>query len=85
MQWLLWLPSVGSRAHRLQSLWCMDLVPHGMWNLPRPEIKTVSPALVGRFLNTGPPGKSLTDFKAKEFAQKLDCILKGSNPLVRPV
>ena len=76
---------MGSRVHGLQSLWCMNLVPHGMWNLPRPEIKPVSPALVGRFLNAGPPGKSITDFKAKEFVQKVDWILKGSNPLVGTV
>jgi hypothetical protein len=56
-----------------------------MWNLPRPEIKPVSPALVGRFLNAGPPGKSITDFKGKEFVQKVDWILKGSNPLVGTV
>ena len=30
---------------------------HGMWNLPRPGIKPTSPALVARFLTTGPPGK----------------------------
>ena len=30
----------------------------GMWNLPRPGIKPVSLALPGRFLTTGPPGKS---------------------------
>ena len=29
-----------------------------MWDLPRPGIKPVSPALAGRFLTTGPPGKS---------------------------
>ena len=33
-------------------------VPHGMWALPRPGIKPVSPALAGEFLTTGPPGKS---------------------------
>ena len=31
---------------------------HGMWNLPRPGIKPMSAALAGRFLTTGPPGKS---------------------------
>ena len=31
----------------------------GMWLLPRPRIKLMSPALAGRFLTTGPPGKSL--------------------------
>ena len=33
------------------------LLPHGMWNLPRPGIKPASPALVVRFLTTGLPGK----------------------------
>ena len=30
-----------------------------MWDLPRGRIKPVSPALAGRFLTTGPPGKPL--------------------------
>ena len=30
-----------------------------MWDLPRPGIKAMSPALAGRFLTTGPSGKSL--------------------------
>ena len=29
-----------------------------MWDLPRPGLETVSPALAGRFLTTAPPGKS---------------------------
>ena len=29
-----------------------------MWDLPRPGIKPVSPALVGGFFTIGPPGKS---------------------------
>ena len=33
-------------------------MPCGMWDLPGPGIKPVSPALAGRFLTTGPPGKS---------------------------
>jgi len=28
-----------------------------MWNLPRPGIKPMSPALAGRFLTTEPPEK----------------------------
>ena len=31
---------------------------HGMWDLPRPGLKPLSPALAGRFLTTAPPGKS---------------------------
>ena len=29
----------------------------GMWDLPRPGLKPVSPALAGRFSTTVPPGK----------------------------
>ena len=28
-----------------------------MWNLPRPGLEPVSPALAGRFSTTAPPGK----------------------------
>ena len=34
----------------------------GMWNLSRPGIALVSPALAGRFLTTGPPGNSSINF-----------------------
>ena len=33
-------------------------LPCSTWNLPRPEIKLVSPTLGGRFSTTGPPGQS---------------------------
>ena len=29
----------------------------GMWDLPRPGLEPVSPALAGRFSTTAPPGK----------------------------
>ena len=41
------LSNCGSRAHLLR----------GMWDLPRPGLEPVSPALAGRFLTTAPPGK----------------------------
>ena len=41
------LSSCGSRAQVLR----------GMWDLPRPGLKPVSPALAGRFSTTVPPGK----------------------------
>ena len=41
------LSSCGSRAQSL----C------GMWDLPRPGLEPVSPALAGRFSTTAPPGK----------------------------
>ena len=41
------LSSCGSRAQMLR----------GMWDLPRPGLEPVSPALAGRFSATAPPGK----------------------------
>ena len=41
------LSSCGSRTQSLR----------GMWDLPRPGIEPVSPALAGRFSTTAPPGK----------------------------
>ena len=41
------LSSCGSRAHLLR----------GMWDLPRPGLEPVSPALAGRLSTTVPPGK----------------------------
>ena len=43
------LSNYGSRAQLL----C------GMWDLPRPGLEPVSPALAGRFSTTAPPGKPL--------------------------
>ena len=44
------LSSCGSRAQLLR----------GMWDLPRPGLEPVSPALAGRFSTTAPPGKPQT-------------------------
>ena len=41
------LSNCGSRAQLL----------HGMWDLPRPGLEPMSPALAGRFSTTAPPGK----------------------------
>ena len=41
------LSNCGSRAELLR----------GMWDLPRPGLEPVSPALAGRFSTTVPPGK----------------------------
>ena len=42
----------GSRAQLLR----------GMWDLPRPGLEPVSPALAGRFSTTAPPGKPLNHY-----------------------
>ena len=43
------LSNYGSRAQLLR----------GMWDLPRPGLEPVSPALADRFSTTAPPGKPL--------------------------
>ena len=70
LQQLLLLWNTGSRVRGLST--CCSLAPEhrfnscgawvylirGIWNLPRPGIEPMSPALAGRFSITGPPGKS---------------------------
>ena len=48
--------SCGSQAleHRLSSWSTRALLPYSMWDLPGPGIKSMSPALAGGFLTTGP-------------------------------
>ena len=43
--------------HKLNSCDTLFLLLSGMWDLPRPGIKPVSPALAGEFFTTEPPGK----------------------------
>ena len=57
--WLLLFWSTGFRHVGFSSC-AQDQLPCSTWKLPRPEIKPVSPVLAGRFLTTGPPGKSRT-------------------------
>ena len=46
------LSNCGSRAQLLR----------GTWDLPRPGLEPVSPALAGRLSTTAPPGKPQCDF-----------------------
>ena len=45
--------------HRLSSCDPLAKLFLGMWNVSRSGIEPGSPALMGRFLTTGPPGKIL--------------------------
>ena len=56
------LSSCGSRGleRSLSSCGTQAYLLRGMWDLLRPGIEPVSPALAGRFLTTAPPGKSLS-------------------------
>ena len=46
-----------SEALGLSSCGTQAYLHCSMWNLPRLGIELMSPALAGRFLTTGPPGK----------------------------
>ena len=71
LRWLLLLWSTGSRRvgfsscgtraleRRLSSCGSRAQLLCGMWDLPRPGLEPVSPALAGGFLTTAPPGKPL--------------------------
>ena len=43
-----------------------------MWDLPRPGLEPVSPALAGRFSTTAPPGKPLQYFFKSEKGLQAD-------------
>ena len=45
------------QTHRLSNCGSRASSLHGMWDLPRPRLKPVSPASAGRFSTTAPPGK----------------------------
>ena len=65
------LSSCGSRAQLLR----------GMWDLPRPGLEPVSPALAGRFSTTAPPGKP----KGNIFNNNFKCfkmLYLGNKPTV---
>ena len=63
------LRSTGSRragsvivARRLSNCGSRAQLLRGMWDLPRPGLEPVSPALAGRFSTTAPPGKPLNSY-----------------------
>ena len=45
------------QTRRLSSCGSWAQLLRGMWDLPRPGLQPVSPALAGRFSTTAPPGK----------------------------
>ena len=57
------LSSCGSRAQLFR----------GMWDLPRPGLETVSPALAGRLSTTAPPGKPSPLFLKDNFTSYRIC------------
>ena len=45
------------QTHRLSNCGSRAQLLRDMWDLPRPGLEPVSPALAGRFSTTAPPGK----------------------------
>ena len=58
LQWLFLLWNMGSGACRLSSCGARASLLRGRWNLPGSGIEPMTPSWTGRFLATGPPGKS---------------------------
>ena len=67
------LSSCGSRAQLLR----------GMWDLPRPGLEPLSPALAGRFSTTAPPGKGNNNcFKPLSFGVVCYAAIDNLNTMV---
>ena len=47
------------QTHRLSSCGSQAQLLRGMWDLPRPGLEPMSPALAGGFSTTAPPGKPI--------------------------
>ena len=60
------------QARRLSNCGSRAQLLHGMWDLPKPGLEPVSPALAGRFSTTAPPGKPPSS-TFKEFLYKIYC------------
>ena len=56
--WPLLLRSTGSRCAGSVNCGSRAQLLRGMWDLPRPGLEPVSPALAGRVSTTAPPGKA---------------------------
>ena len=66
-------------GHRLQTRrlsncgsWAQLL--RGMWDLPRPGLEPVFPALAGRFSTTAPPGKPCSSDFDRDCIESIDCF-----------
>ena len=69
------LSSCGARAQPLR----------GMWDLPRPGLKPVSPALAGRLSTTAPPGKPHCIFLMINYLMKMKTLSCIINPVFHRV
>ena len=68
LRWLPLLRSTGSRGAGFSSCGTWAQLLRGMWDLPRPGIEPMSPALAGGFQSTVPPGKLSASFLKVTFS-----------------
>ena len=68
------------QTHRLSNRGPRAQPLRGMWNLPRPGLEPVSPALAGRLSTTAPPGKS----NSKLLILQIPGFCKNSHPGFSP-
>ena len=62
LSWPLLLAEHRLQTRRLSSCGSRAQLLRGMWDLPRPGLEPVSPALAGGFSTTAPPGKPYAQF-----------------------
>ena len=77
------------QMRRLSSCGSRDQLLCSMWDLPRPGLEPVSPALAGRFSTTAPPGKPPSYFvlgnrdlrtsRNELLPLRFQCLLKGED------
>ena len=77
------LSSCGSQALecRLSSCGARAYLLRGMWDLPRPGLEPVSPALAGGFLTTAPPGRSILNVSSQRRLKQLPPGRSGHSSL----
>ena len=64
------------QTRRLSNRGSQAQLLRGMWDLPRPGLEPVSPALAGRFSTTAPPGKPKPTFLKVEMGWRVgECLL----------
>ena len=63
------------QTRRLSNCGSRTQLLHGTWDLPRPGLESMSPALAGRFSTTAPPGKPhglfLTLYSPEELSHQI--------------
>ena len=70
------------QTRRLSSCGAWAQLLRGMWDLPRPGLEPVSPALAGRFPTTAPPGKPSIHFFCCCSPDFITSVVLSSNLLI---